>query len=220
MFWNKQGALGEPWAQTRLRLTGSHPGPVLGAVGSLERGETAAEPRAPETWNEANLYTSSVLDPWAGASAPTLHWRCLSPWAVHQNACCVCVSRSVVSDSVTPCTVACQAPLSMGFSRILEWVAMPLCRGSSLLRGWSRVSYIAGRFFYWATREALKMHVGKSQKLWTHCFFANPKQSKTAFRILTNCRLHIAVPHPDVHLPGLKGSGAQQTAWCLLLVAL
>ena len=58
-----RGLSGEPWAQTRLRLTGSHPGPVLGAVGSLERGETAAEPGAPETRDEANLYTSSVLDP-------------------------------------------------------------------------------------------------------------------------------------------------------------
>ena len=36
-------------------------------------------------------------------------------------------SRSVVTDSVTPWTVACQAPLSMEFSRtrILEWVAFP-----------------------------------------------------------------------------------------------
>ena len=30
---------------------------------------------------------------------------------------CVCVSRSVVSDSATPQTVAHQGPLSMGFSR-------------------------------------------------------------------------------------------------------
>ena len=38
---------------------------------------------------------------------------------------------SGVSDSVTPRTVACQAPLSMGFSRILEWVAISYSRGSS-----------------------------------------------------------------------------------------
>ena len=51
---------------------------------------------------------------------------------------CVCVfSHSVMSESVTPWTVAYQAPLSMGFSwqeyssvhemllaRILEWVAI------------------------------------------------------------------------------------------------
>ena len=33
----------------------------------------------------------------------------------------VCVSGSVVSDSVTPWTIALQAPLSMGFSRQEYW---------------------------------------------------------------------------------------------------
>ena len=41
--------------------------------------------------------------------------------------CCAKLSRSVLSDSVTPWTVAHQAPLSMGIlqGRILESVAMP-----------------------------------------------------------------------------------------------
>ena len=51
---------------------------------------------------------------------------------------------------------------SLGYSvpgilqeRILEWVAIPFSRGSSQLRGWTRVSHIAGRFFtIWTTREA------------------------------------------------------------------
>ena len=34
-------------------------------------------------------------------------------------------SRSVVSDSVTPSTVACWAPLSMGFSRQDYWSGSP-----------------------------------------------------------------------------------------------
>ena len=38
---------------------------------------------------------------------------------------CVCVIHSVVSDSVTPWTVACQAPLSMGFSRQEYWSGLP-----------------------------------------------------------------------------------------------
>ena len=38
---------------------------------------------------------------------------------------CVCVSRSVVSDSATPWTVALQAPLSMGFSRQEYWSGLP-----------------------------------------------------------------------------------------------
>ena len=42
-------------------------------------------------------------------------------------------SHSVVSDSVTPWTVALEAPLSMGIlqARVLKWVAMPSSRGSS-----------------------------------------------------------------------------------------
>ena len=39
--------------------------------------------------------------------------------------------------------------------RILEWVAIPFFRGSSLPRNWTWVSCIAGRFFtMWATRES------------------------------------------------------------------
>ena len=37
----------------------------------------------------------------------------------------VCVSYSVVSDSVTPQTVARQAPLSMGFPRQEHWSGLP-----------------------------------------------------------------------------------------------
>ena len=40
-------------------------------------------------------------------------------------------------------------------ARILEWVAMPSFRGSSLPRDWTQVSCIAGGFFtIWTTREA------------------------------------------------------------------
>ena len=61
----------------------------------------------------------------------------------------VVFSRSVVSDSVTPWTVAHQAPLSTGIlqARILEWVAMPSSRGFSQHRDQTRVSHIVGRFF-------------------------------------------------------------------------
>ena len=42
-----------------------------------------------------------------------------------------------------------------GFSRILEWVAMPFSRGSSQCRDRTQVSCIVGRFFtIWITREA------------------------------------------------------------------
>ena len=36
-----------------------------------------------------------------------------------------CINRSVVSDSVTPWTVALQAPLSMEFSREEYWSGLP-----------------------------------------------------------------------------------------------
>ena len=39
--------------------------------------------------------------------------------------CGCCVSLSVVSDSVTPWTIACQAPLSMEFSRQGDWNVLP-----------------------------------------------------------------------------------------------
>ena len=74
----------------------------------------------------------------------------------------VCVlSHSVVSNSATPWTVACQASLSMRILQemILEWVATPSSRGSSQPRDWTQISYIAGGFFtIWATREALNGH--------------------------------------------------------------
>ena len=49
-------------------------------------------------------------------------------------------------------------------ARILEWVAIPLPRGSSWPRDWIPVSCIAGRFFtIWATREALLCPDGRTE---------------------------------------------------------
>ena len=65
---------------------------------------------------------------------------------------------------VTPCTVAHQAPLSMGIlqARILEWVAMPSSRGSSQPGDWTQVSCISGGFFtVWATRGAQEHRSGQ-----------------------------------------------------------
>ena len=38
---------------------------------------------------------------------------------------CVCVSHSVVSDSLTPWSAARQAPLSVEFSRQEYWIGLP-----------------------------------------------------------------------------------------------
>ena len=45
--------------------------------------------------------------------------------------------------------------------RILEWVAFPFSKGSSLPRDWTQVSRVAGRFFTsWAPRKPKKTGVG------------------------------------------------------------
>ena len=70
----------------------------------------------------------------------------------------LCLVLSCVWLFVTPWTVACQAPLSMGIlqARILEWVVTPSSRGSSQPRDRTEVSYIAGGFFtIWTTREVV-----------------------------------------------------------------
>ena len=56
---------------------------------------------------------------------------------------------SVVSDTLGPQELACQAPLSMGFfqARILEWVAISYSRGSSWLRDRTCISCTGRRFF-------------------------------------------------------------------------
>ena len=58
--------------------------------------------------------------------------RCSTNKHQVQGMCCAVHSHSVVSDSVTPWTVALQAPLSKGIlqARTLEWVALLFSRGS------------------------------------------------------------------------------------------
>ena len=47
-------------------------------------------------------------------------------------------------------------------ARIMEWVAFPFSRGSSLPRDWTQGSHIAGGFFTsWATREGQEDRVGR-----------------------------------------------------------
>ena len=67
---------------------------------------------------------------------------------------CHCAVLCLVSQlCLTPWTVACQAPLSMGIlqARILEWVAMPSSRGSSQPRDRTTSPALAGGFFTTST---------------------------------------------------------------------
>ena len=72
------------------------------------------------------LQSDSSADPLRG-SAHTLPFNC-EKWKWK--------SLSLIRLFATPWTVACQAPLSMEFfrQRILEWVAVLFCKGSSQLR--------------------------------------------------------------------------------------
>ena len=69
---------------------------------------------------------------WAGKpgllqSMELQSWTWLSNWTELRD---MCVSRSVVSDSLWPHTVAHQAPLSMEFSRQRYWLLLLLSRFS------------------------------------------------------------------------------------------
>ena len=81
-------------------------------------------------------------------------------------------SLSRVRLFATPCTVAYQAPPSMGFSKQEYWSGLPFPSPGDLLntgielRDQTPVSRIVGRrFTRWATREALKPRVNQKYKL-------------------------------------------------------
>ena len=84
----------------------------------------------------------------------------------------------------TPWTTAHQTPLSgISQARILEWLAIAFCRGSSWPMDRTWVSCIAGRFFtIWATRGTLRGKKGLQKQalqetyLWEMvcCFSKNP----------------------------------------------
>ena len=61
----------------------------------------------------------------------------------------MCVLSQSCRNSVTPWTVARQAPLSVGIlqARILKWVAISFSRGYSQPRDQTQVPRIAGGFF-------------------------------------------------------------------------
>ena len=77
------------------------------------------------------------------------------------NYVCVCVCAPVVSDSVTPWTISCQAPLSMEFSRQKYWSGLSFPSPGDLPNpGIKPVSLacpaLAGRFF---TTESPGKHI-------------------------------------------------------------
>ena len=81
-----------------------------------------------------------------------------------------CPTLLTLDSRVTPWTVACQAPLSMGIlqARILERAAMPSSRGSSWPKVWTRAlmspTLAGGLFSSSATMEAHKIIHGQNIK--------------------------------------------------------
>ena len=95
-----------------------------------------------------SLAISVTCNSWLLYSSPT-PFNAESVWLMNE-------SHSVMSNSVTLWTGACQAPLSMDFSgQEYRKVANLFSRGSSQPRDQTGVSCIASGFFTsWATREA------------------------------------------------------------------
>ena len=74
---------------------------------------------------------------------------------------CVCVSRSVVSNSLwlMNCSPSGSSVYGILQARTLEWVAIPFSRRPSWPKDRTQVSCIAGRFFtIWTTREVLHLY--------------------------------------------------------------
>ena len=103
---------------------------------------------------------ASNLSQWVSVFSAII-WRDRTKWSPRSffraNILCdkdTVVSRSVMSDSLTPWTIARQVPIVCEIlqARILEWVAIPFSRGYSRPRDWTQVPCIAGRFFTtWGT---------------------------------------------------------------------
>ena len=77
---------------------------------------------------------------------------------------CVCVTCSVMSNSVTPWTVARQAPLSVGFSR---WLPFP----SPLKVG--KISTVKSQRCLWGGRLYLASHGFKKYRSYRTCLFSH-----------------------------------------------
>ena len=91
---------------------------------SSDKGEGTAS-QYPSSLSEEGLSDSWALrDVWKAGRGKQCWLR--SGHVLHDG--CVCVRarpRSVLSDSATPWTVACQTPLSVGFSRQEYWSELP-----------------------------------------------------------------------------------------------
>ena len=151
-------------------------------------------------------------------------------------------SLSHVQLFATPWTVACQTPLSMGFSKPEYWSGLPFSSPGDLYqpREWNRVSHIAGRLLsIWATREALATlssyyqsgQTSRTQLLHPTQMLSKsfketvlvPSSSSTPpLTSLHPTASHPSLPmlSPEVFIPPLLSSGPITALWVSVLLCL
>ena len=102
------------------------------------------------------LYLSEVIQSWDSLREKSLPGfrEFVNPWVL------VSQSYPTLCDPMN-CSLPDSSVLGILQERILQWVAIPFCRGSSRPRDWTGITWvscIAGRFFTtWASKEALKL---------------------------------------------------------------
>ena len=139
----------------------------------------------------------------------TLLWQPnkLIHWSLSDSTLCVCLVAQL-------CPAFCERYSMPGSSvhgilqaRILEWVAMPSSRGSSLPRDQTQVSRTAGGFFTdWATGEAEEYWVGSLSLL----------QGSTPWdaALITVAQLQAQKPNTGYPIP--QNTAAKQYSLCSL----
>ena len=138
----------------------------------------------------AMLHTSSVHFPLVSSSHMVLY-LCQENWGIELRAgwappSITCMLQKVkVKGLVAPlCPTLCDpmdcsppgsAVHGILQAKILEWVAIPFCRGSSPPRDQTQVSHITSRFFtIWITREAPFFFHDGTSNIWMKLLFPYP----------------------------------------------
>ena len=108
------------------------------------------------------------------------------------------LSRSFVSDFCDPMTVACQAPLSVGFSRQEYWSGLPLRPPEDLPDPASLMSpALAGRFF---NTEPLG-----GPNCWVTCCSVLPENRLSVFR---DSQVVLVIKNPPANARDLRDAGS------------
>ena len=121
-----------------ISLIGSHCWRVTAGLPSLSWPAAGSQPKAHVHGGPGTVLLRHRIHPQRASLHPQA-WPVPTLLRV-----CVCSLTSRVSDSVTPRTVACQAPLSMEFSRQEYWNGLPWSssKGSSWPSDWTCVSCV------------------------------------------------------------------------------